>query len=409
MSTKLSGGPGSIQIKIILLVLATIIAFATFVYTQTLISQLERREKQVAELYASSLQQIADIDATTDKDFTFLLDVIKRIDFPLILTDSNNYVSPMNFSGSVRNLKIDPNFTEEQKLQFIQEKIEEFGKNKQPILVLSQDSTVLNKIYFGDSDLITHLRYYPYLQIIFAMMFIIIAYFSFSYLKKNEQSNIWIGMAKETAHQLGTPISSLLGWTEILKLKKDKPDEVEDISSEMNNDLLRLKKIADRFSKIGSKPTLKPTNINKVLESVIDYFNRRLPITRKKTEIIFNANKNYTVPLNASLFEWVIENLIKNALDAIESKNGIIKFTITDDEHFIYIKISDNGKGIDLKKRQDVFRPGYSTKRRGWGLGLSLAKRIVEDYHKGKIYVKNSVPGGGTTFEIALRKTTTNT
>ena len=399
----MTGGPGSIQIKVILLIFATIIALSTFIYTQTLVSQIEVREKQVVELFASSLQQVAKIDAS-DKDFTFLLDVIKRIDFPLILTDSENNVALEGMDGGVRNLEIDSLLSKSQKIDFIRNKIEEFSKFNNPIFVFSQDSLVINKIYFGNSVLITQLRNYPYLQIIFAIMFIIIAYFSFSYLKKNEQSNIWVGMAKETAHQLGTPISSLLGWNEILKLNKSNPDKVEDISSEMNNDLQRLNKIADRFSKIGSKPKLVPTEISEVIQSVIDYFNRRLPISSKKTVIKIIDSPRYTVPLNKSLFAWVIENLIKNALDAIETKNGIITFEIFEEANKIIINVSDNGKGIDLKNRKDVFRPGYSTKNRGWGLGLSLVRRIIEDYHKGKIFVKSSIINEGTIFQIILKK-----
>jgi signal transduction histidine kinase len=211
-------------------------------------------------------------------------------------------------------------------------------------------------------------------------------------------------MAKETAHQLGTPISSLLGWNEILKINKLNPDKVEDITLEMNSDLQRLNKIADRFSKIGSQPKLVPTNVTEVIQSVIEYFNRRLPISSKKTEIKIISDNDFVVPLNKSLFEWVIENLIKNALDAIESKNGVITFEISEMANNIVIDVSDNGKGIDLKNRKDVFRPGYSTKKRGWGLGLSLVKRIVEDYHKGKIFVKSSIIDEGTIFQIILKK-----
>lgn len=403
MKKNLSGGPGSIQIKVILLVLATIIALATFIYTQTLISQLEKREREVAELYATSLQQVAELNAS-DKDFTFLLDVIKRIDFPLILADSSSKVSFDGTGGGIRNLELDSTFSKSQKISFIENKIREFGEINHPIFVYSQDSTVLSKIYFSDSELITQLRYYPYLQIIFAMMFIIIAYFSFSYLKKNEQSNIWVGMSKETAHQLGTPISSLLGWNEILKLNKTNPDKVEDISDEINNDLERLNKIADRFSKIGSKPKLVDTDVTAVINSVIEYFNRRLPTTRKTTEIKISSKEEVIIPLNSSLFEWVVENLIKNALDAIGAKKGLIEFIFSSDDTNIYIDISDNGKGIDLKNRKDVFRPGYSTKKRGWGLGLSLTKRIIEDYHQGKIFVKSSVLNEGTTFQIVFKK-----
>jgi len=399
----MAGGPASVKIKIVLLAIAMIIALATYIYTQSLIQKLESRERQIAQLYASSLQQIADLN-TTNTDFTFLLDVIKRIDFPLILTDSLNNVALDGMSGGVRNLDIDSTWTQNQLIAFLQEKIKEFGEINEPIEVYGENDVVLTKIYYGDSDLITALRYYPYLQILFAVMFIIIAYFSFSYLKKNEQSNIWVGMAKETAHQLGTPISSLMGWNEILKINSDNPIKVEDITDEMSNDLERLNKIANRFSKIGSKPSFKKENLTEVISKVIEYFNRRLPSSRENIRILLSGSKDIEVMLNVELFEWVIENLIKNALDAIERQKGQINFKISEDEKHVFIEVSDNGKGIDLKHRKDVFRPGYSTKRRGWGLGLSLSKRIIEDYHKGKIFVKHTVIKEGTTFQITLLK-----
>ncbi len=403
MKPKMAGGPASVKIKIILLAIAMIIAMGTYIYTQSLIQKLESRERQIAELYASSLQQIADLNAT-NADFTFLLDVIKRIDFPLILTDSVNNVNLDGMRGGVRNLDYDSTWTEEQLTAFLKEKVVEFGKINDPISVIGQDDVILSKIYYGDSNLITALRYYPYLQILFALMFLIIAYFSFSYLKKNEQSNIWVGMAKETAHQLGTPISSLMGWNEILRINSNNSLKVEDISDEITNDLQRLNKIANRFSKIGSKPTFKNENLTEVVSKVIEYFNRRLPNSRKNTGITLSGLKDVQIMLNLELFEWVIENLIKNALDAIEIKKGEVRFTITEDEKNIFIEVDDNGKGIDKKHRKDVFRPGYSTKRRGWGLGLSLSKRIIEDYHKGKIFVKQSVINKGTTFQITLLK-----
>lgn len=397
------GGPASVKIKIVLLAFAMIIALATYIYTQSLIQKLESRERQIAQLYASSLQQIADLNET-NTDFTFLLDVIKRIDFPLILTDSLNNVALDGMNGGIRNLDIDSTWTQDQLIAFLQKKIVEFGEINEPIEVYGQNDVVLNKIYYGDSDLITALRYYPYLQILFAVMFIIIAYFSFSYLKKNEQSNIWVGMAKETAHQLGTPISSLMGWSEILRINSDNPVKVEDIADEMSNDLERLNKIANRFSKIGSKPSFKKEDLTEVISKVIEYFNRRLPSSRENIRILLSGSKNVKVMLNVELFEWVIENLIKNALDAIERQKGHINFKISEDDKHVYIEVSDNGKGIDLKHRKDVFRPGYSTKRRGWGLGLSLSKRIIEDYHRGKIFVKHSVIKEGTTFQITLLK-----
>ena len=403
MKTQMAGGPASVKIKVVLLAIAMIIAMATYIYTQSLIQKLESRERQIAQLYASSLQQIADQSAT-NTDFTFLLDVIKRIDFPLILTDSVNNIVIDGMNGGVRNLDYDSTWTEDQLSIFLEEKVVEFGKINDPIAVIGQDDVILSKIFYGDSDLITALRYYPYLQILFAVMFIIIAYFSFSYMKKNEQSNIWVGMAKETAHQLGTPISSLMGWNEILKIHSNNHVKVEDISDEMTNDLQRLNKIANRFSKIGSKPSFKEENLSDVISRIIEYFNRRLPNSRENIGIKISGSKNISIMLNVELFEWVIENLIKNALDAIEIQKGEIKFTISEVEKHVVIEVADNGKGIDLKHRKDVFRPGYSTKRRGWGLGLSLSKRIIEDYHKGKIFVKNSVLNEGTIFQITLLK-----
>ena len=226
----------------------------------------------------------------------------------------------------------------------------------------------------------------------------------FSNIKKNEQSNIWVGMAKETAHQFGTPISSLMGWLEMLKLNYANPDKVLDISDEIESDVEKLSKITYRFSKIGSIPELKSKPVYEEVKNVTDYFQRRLPQTGKTVDLNIEGDKKVCAELNSELFGWVIENLIKNALDAIDSKKGKIDIIVKDTRSHVEVEVSDNGKGIEIKRRKDVFRPGYSTKRRGWGLGLSLSKRIVEGYHKGKIFVKNSAPGEGTTFKIILNK-----
>ena len=211
-------------------------------------------------------------------------------------------------------------------------------------------------------------------------------------------------MAKETAHQIGTPISSLMGWLEMLKMNYKDPDKVIDVAEEITNDVEKLNKITYRFSKIGSKPQMQKTVVFEELKKVTNYFERRLPQSGKSVELIIVGDKEICAEMNPELFEWVIENLIKNALDAIDDKLGTIKILISEAKKNVDIEISDSGKGIDLKRRKDVFRPGYSTKRRGWGLGLSLAKRIVEGYHGGKIYVKSSVQGEGTTFTILLKK-----
>ena len=400
---KMSGGPASVNIKLILLSIAILITAGTFYYTQSLVKALEQRETRVAELYAKSLEFVAR-SSEISSDFTFVFDnIIKRIDFPLILTDEKDEINLSTTSSSIRNLSIDTTLSENEIKNFIKEKIAEFKLEHEPIEV--NTPYLHQRIYYGNSGIVQRLKFYPYLQIIFAFFFLVIAYTSFNYLKKSEQSNIWVGMSKETAHQLGTPISSLMGWNEILKMNYNNPDKVLDVSEEVTSDLSRLTKIAHRFSKIGSKPELKEENINEVIERVVKYFQRRIPQTGKNVSLVFTNDESIGVKLNPELFEWVLENLIKNALDAIEHKDGKIKIETFDIGKSVEIEVSDNGKGIDHKRRKDIFRPGYSTKRRGWGLGLSLSKRIVEDYHRGKIFVKNSVIKEGTTFKIILPKT----
>jgi len=322
----------------------------------------------------------------------------------MIITDGNDNIISTQEGRGYKNIPIDKKISEAKLESFLKEKLSELKETHQSINVKTPDGITIQKIYFGDSETVKKLKYYPYFQILFAILFITIAYFSFSYIKKSEQSNIWVGMAKETAHQLGTPISSLLGWMEILKMNHNNPAKVLDSIDEINNDLARLNKITKRFSKIGSKPDLIYDSPIESIERVIKYFERRLPQLGKNVEIKVEGDKRIKAKLNPELFEWVIENLIKNALDAIENKDGKINFFVFDNKRSLEIEVSDNGKGIEHNKRKEIFRPGYSTKRRGWGLGLSLSKRIIENYHKGKIYVKNSAINEGTTFKIILRK-----
>lgn len=399
---KMYGGPASINIKVLLVIAALLIAVGTLVYTQSLVSKLQKKEKEIVELYARGIEYIAN-SSNPNEDITFLFDnIIKPIDFPLILTDANDNVNIYNRTD-IRNIDYDTSYTEEEFIRFITERILEMDKLHDPILVTYADTIVLNKIHYGDSKFVTQLRYYPFVQIVIATLFIILGYIGFRSIKKSEQSNIWVGMAKETAHQFGTPISSLMGWLEMLKLHYKEPDKVLDVAEEITDDVEKLNKITYRFSKIGSKPQMKNKIVFEELKKVIDYFERRLPQTGKIVDLTIDGDKNVCAKMNPELFEWVIENLIKNALDAIENKSGWIKIYITKRKKYVEIEISDSGKGIDLKRRKDVFRPGYSTKRRGWGLGLSLANRIIEEYHGGKIFVKSSVHGEGTTFMIMLK------
>jgi len=398
---KYSAGPKSLNLKLALVVIGAIIAFATLYYTQNLVSKLQQREKEIVQLYASGLEY-ATKPETDGEELSFILEnIINRIDFPLILTDSKEQVSATLGIG-YKNIDHDLNATSEQLQLLLRNKVKELAETHQPIVVRTPDGKILSKIYYGDSEIIKQLRYYPFLQILFAVLFIAIAYSSFSYIKRSEQSNIWVGMSKETAHQLGTPISSLMGWNEILRMNYNNPDKVLDTSDEIESDLTRLNKITKRFSKIGSKPELNSESPYLVIERVINYFQRRLPHLGKSVVISLEGEKNLIANLNKELFEWVAENLIKNALDAIEHKEGKISFVVQKAKNKIEIEITDNGKGIEAGKRKDIFRPGFSTKKRGWGLGLSLSKRIIKDYHQGKIFVKSSVINSGTTFKIQL-------
>ena len=392
----------SLRLKTSLILVAIIIASGTLYYTQNLVSKLQQREREIVELYAKGIEYVANTTAP-NVDITFLFDnIIRPIDFPIILTDANNNINLIN-SENVRNLSFDSSMTLEERKEYFAEILIKMDEVHNPIIVSYADTVILTKIHYGDSNLITRLKFYPYLQIIIAALFIFLGYIGFSNIRTSEQRYIWVGMAKETGHQLGNPVSSLMGWVEMLRLNYKDGDKVLDISDEIGSDVEKLNKITYRFSKIGSKPELKKANVFKEINNVVKYFERRLPQTGKKVDLIIKGNKKICAGLNSSLFEWVIENLVKNALDAIGNKNGKIEIIISSNNNNVEIDFCDNGKGIDMKRRKDVFRPGYSTKRRGWGLGLSLSKRIIENYHKGKIFVKNSAPGQGTTFKIILK------
>jgi hypothetical protein len=396
---KMSGGPASVNIKIILLLIAVLIVFGTLFYTQTLVAKLQEKERQIVELYAKGIEYLAN-STSPDVDITFLFDnIIKPIDFPLIQTDADDRV----YSRSdIRNIEIDSNLTQEQFDKFIAKTIVEMDETNPPIEV-KYEGIIINKIHYGDSEQIKQLKYYPYVQFLIAAMFILLGYIGFSSIKRSEQSNIWVGMAKETAHQFGTPISSLMGWLEMLKMNFKQPDKVLDISEEISSDVEKLNKITYRFSKIGAKPELLQKNVIEEIKQVTDYFERRLPQTGKSVELKISGDEQAEAKLNSELFGWVIENLIKNALDAIDEPKGKIEILVKETRTKVEIEVSDSGKGIEMNRRKDVFRPGYSTKKRGWGLGLSLSKRIIEGYHGGRIFVKSSKPGEGATFKIILK------
>jgi signal transduction histidine kinase len=391
------------RLKIFLLVLAFVIIAGTLWYTHDLVQEISQKEKEVADLYAKSLEYIANGKAG-DGDYSFLFsEIINTIDFPVIMTDRKNEPA-FPYHDNIRNISLDSTLTREAQHKILVDLIAEMDHSRNPIRVAYQDTIILSYLHYGESSLVVQLRHLPYIELGLAALFILIGYISFSYVKRGEQSNIWVGMARETAHQLGTPISSMLGWVELLKEQSSDDKKATETLLDMESDLLRLQKIADRFSKIGSKPDLHEEDLTEVVSKVIKYFQRRIPQTGKKVRLLVEFEEPVHAPINRELFEWVVENLTKNALDAIENGDGTIAYSITEDHRHAFIDISDTGKGINLKHRNDVFRPGFSTKKRGWGLGLSLAKRIIETYHNGKLSLKDAKSGFKTNFHIKLNK-----
>lgn len=405
---------GSANIKIALLLTGIIIVIATLVYTQIIVSDILQREREIANLYAKSIEFIAN-DENQSGEYNFIFNTVinsNSINFPIVVTDAKS-----NAPTFKKNLNIDSTLPKYKQDEILQKTINEMDEENKPIKVSFQNDIVLSYVHYGQSELVTKLKLLPIIEILVASIFIFMGYFGFNYIKRTEQSNLWVGLSKETAHQLGTPISSMMGWNELIKENVSSPEKVTSLSHEMSNDLDRLSKIANRFSKIGSKPDLKYENLYEVIEKVKIYYEKRIPRLRteysgvnaekRKVKLEINGSKDITVLINRELFEWVIENLTKNALDAIENNAGTISYDLQDKGNHIQIDVWDTGKGLELKYKKDIFRPGFSTKMRGWGLGLSLSKRIIESYHKGKLVLKESEVGKGSTFRIKLRKIST--
>lgn len=375
-----------------------VIVISVLFYTQSIVEKLQEREHTSADLYTRAFEYVAN-DASQSGDYTFAFDMMTAIDFPLLLTDADKM--PL----SSRNIDTNFTLTPEELTQFFIDERDRMAKINPPIVVKHRDSLILNYVYYDESKLVYDLRMLPYIEILVAGMFILIGYIGFSYIKRSEQANIWVGMSKETAHQLGTPLSSLMGWLELLRAQADDPEATRSTLDEMENDVSRLSRIALRFSKIGSRPQLDSQNLMDTINKSADYFRKRTPQLGKRVAILAPEQSSVTALYNSELMEWVFENLMKNALDAMENNEGKIEFCLSETSRHIIIDVKDNGKGIESRSKKEVFRPGYSTKKRGWGLGLSLSRRIVQDYHRGKLFVHESAPGKGTTFRIMLPKT----
>ena len=372
------------MLKFIFIAVAVIIVVVSTIFTNRLAEKLSNEETKKIEIWADATKQLLLADENTD--INFLLSIIEdNTTIPVIMTDENDIML------SYRNIKV-PKSNDS---IFFQYKIDKF-KNARQGIVVKLDDDIQQFIYYDESSLLKQLHIFPYIQFGIIFLFFIIVILAFSSTKKAEQNQVWVGLSKETAHQLGTPISSLLAWTELLKARH----RDDKLLLDMEKDVKRLSIIAERFSKIGSKPDLKPTELHSALSNAVSYIRNR---TSNKVSISLHypENTHIEIPLNVPLFEWVIENLCKNAIDAMNG-SGKLDLNVKTEEKETIIDITDTGKGMERKFHKAIFTPGYTTKERGWGLGLSLAKRIIEEYHKGKIFVKQSEVNVGTTFRIIL-------
>ncbi len=365
--------------KILLVVAAVIIAVASLVVSHFLVEDLSKEEHNNMEVWAEAMRSLNNADETTD--LSLVLKVLNGNDnIPVVVLDSMGEVQ------EYRNLRVKDNDP-----AAVQKRAKEMEADGDIIYVDSW------KVCFADSIMIQRLAYYPYVQLGVVLIFVVVAIFALLSSKKAEQNKVWVGLSKETAHQLGTPISSLMAWVEVLK----ESYPADNLIPEMDKDVKRLQRIAERFSKIGSLPEPQPENLNELIDNVVQYIR---PRTSDKVSIQCRLpGQPLIAELCAPLFEWVVENLCKNAIDAMDGQGSIV-ITAAEEESVFSVEVSDTGKGIPAKHLKTVFMPGFTTKRRGWGLGLSLAKRIVEEYHRGRIFVKTSEVGHGTTFRIELRK-----
>lgn len=373
--------------KLLLFIVAIIIGISSLWITNNLVKKLSAEERKKVELWAEGMKQLARTE-NPNQDISFVFQVIRNNEtVPVIVTNDHDSIV---FVRNLDSLRLTDT-------TYLRQKLAGMKEYCSPIEIVISDN-LKQFVYYEDSTLLIQLIYYPYIQLTVIFLFILIAYLAFSSSRKAEQNQVWVGMAKETAHQLGTPISSLMAWVELLSLK----NVDDEILTEVGKDVSRLEIVAERFSKIGSATALTPVNIIETINNVVSYMQSRTS-AKVQYKIHYSGNGELHVPINVALFEWVIENLCKNAVDAMEG-NGNIDIHLYDQMQVLFIDFKDTGKGIPKSKYKTVFQPGYTTKKRGWGLGLSLSKRIIEVYHKGKIFVKSSELNTGTTFRIALKK-----
>ncbi len=388
--------------KFILIAFALIIVGASLWYTDYLVRNISTAERTRAELWARSTRNIIAMPDVNDEYITFIYSMRDSLAVPAIVVDSaDNIITWRGLDSTKTNFDLEADSKKKYDPKYFKSQLKEMkSQHPQPIILeLNNRNNEKWYVYYKDSTLLTQLRAFPYLQLSIIAIFLLLAYGVFNSSRKSEQDQVWVGLAKETAHQLGTPISSLMAWVELLKSKFNAPDDP--LIIEMENDVKRLEMVADRFSKIGSKPILHNHVVYDVVSEFVNYFKVRVS---DKIEFILSGDKQVEALVNVPLFDWVIENILKNAVNAIEGQ-GSIKLEIKENlvKEQVFIDITDTGAGIPRLKFDAVFQPGYTTRKRGWGLGLSLTKRIVENYHQGSVFIKDSELGKGTTFRIVLK------
>lgn len=375
------------QVKWLVFLVSFLIGSGSIWYTSLLVEELRDRESRQIQLLSAALEYAA----TTSDNLTFINQEIiqQNYSIPIIMVDSEG--NPLEY----KNIRFKGNSTRQDSTKTLERELLEMQEEYEPIYLEEADV----RVFYRNSELLTNLRFYPYVQLAVILIFGALAYALFNQSKIAEQNRVWAGLTKETAHQLGTPIASLMAWIDYLR---NSPvwEENKEIIQEMDKDVVKLRMVTERFSSIGSKPVIQPENLHEVIEETINYLRPRIST---KVEMQINADsKDLDAMMNKPLFEWVIENICKNAVDAMKGKGRITIDVLQDSDKYVIVDITDTGTGIEKRNFRKVFNPGFSTRKRGWGLGLTLAKRIVEGYHGGKIFVKNSEIGKGTTFRIML-------
>ena len=379
------------NIKAGLFTLGVILVICLLAYTQILVNELRKDNREIVRLYAGLIANVVKDDNDANLDFIFE-NIIKKVKFPLIQTDTDH--NPQMWKNLPSSIQ-----TDDARIKFMKMA----DRYNEPIPLTYSDSKVgeitFGYLHYGDSAMVEKLRLWSYIEIIAIGLFIFLGFSGFSFIRNNEKKHIWVGMARETAHQLGTPVSALMGWVDWLK---NHPDKTEEIIPEMEADLQRLEQIGRRFSKMGSKSDFEELDLSERVEKIVIYLTKRLPSIGKKVKLVNDIQPGIFIRANGSLLAWSIENIIRNGIDAIEREDGMISISLKKDVDGIKIRIEDNGKGIPKKDWKNIFRPGFSTKQTGWGLGLSLSSRIVEEIHGGSLKVISSSFDTGTIIEISL-------